>query len=152
MKAFFDARRYREAADVQELVAHATGAPADRYDYAVLRLDAGMKDEARKVYDAICADPSPSIEGAVPGRERARAAAPERGRLVGALEALLRALHFDPDNLDANENLGILRLREGKADDGQTDLEQAISRSPKTDPPRKRSHYHLWRARRPEVP
>jgi tetratricopeptide (TPR) repeat protein len=152
VKAFFDARRYREAADVQELVAHATGVPADRYDYAVLRLDAGMKDEARRVYDAICADLG------LPSTERSRAANAlallrrGEGDLVGAEEALLRALHFDRDNLDAHENLGILRIRQGKVDDGQTELEEAIARSPKTDPPRKRSHYHLWRARHPEVP
>jgi tetratricopeptide (TPR) repeat protein len=152
VKAFFDARRYREAAEVQELVAHATGAPADRYDHAVLLLDAGMKDEARRVYDAICADES------LASTERSRAANAlallrrSEGDLVGAVQALQRAIQWNPDNLDAYENLGILRLREGEPAAGMKDLEEAIARSPKTDPPRKRSHYHLWRARHPEVP
>jgi tetratricopeptide (TPR) repeat protein len=152
VKAFFDARRYREAADVQELVAHTTGTPADRYDYAVLRLDGGMKDEARRLYEALGAD----SEAPAADRSRARNALGllrlGEGDLAGAEQALRRALEEDPDNLDAHENLGILLVRQGKVEDGRKELGQAVARSPKTDPLRKRSQYHLWRAEHPEVP
>lgn len=150
--AFYEARRYKEAADVQELVAHVTNMPADRYDRAVLLLDSGQVDEARRVYQGIEDDAEVSYP------ERARAANARallflgQGKLEAADQQFPAALGLDGGCLDAHENLGILLIRTGRAEEGKKELREAISRSPKTDPPRKRALYHLWRAEHPEVP
>src|SRR5207247_2347977 len=67
LAAVFAAKRYRDAAAVQELVAHMSGSAADRHDYAVLRLDAGMKEVAERLYRVIAADTG------APESERSRA-------------------------------------------------------------------------------
>jgi tetratricopeptide (TPR) repeat protein len=146
--AFFAAKQYKDAADVQEFVVHLTGAPADRYDYAVLRLDAGSPAEAERIYRDIAAD-----------RE---APASERARALNALALLLQseskadeaeaafrsALGEDPDHLDARENLGILLVARGRADEGKKELLACVAK----DPARKRSLYHLLRIANPGIP
>jgi tetratricopeptide (TPR) repeat protein len=152
--AFYEARRYKEAADVQELVAHVTSSPADRYDHAVLLLDSGDVTAAKAVYRKLFEDQD------APRSENSRAANAlallfsGQGDPKKAEEWYRKAIESDPDgsNLDAHENLGILLIRTGRPEEGMKELREAISRSPKSDPPRKRALYHLWRAEHPEVP
>jgi tetratricopeptide (TPR) repeat protein len=149
--AFFDAKRYKDAADVQQLVVHFSGTAADRHDYAVLRLDAGMKDDAERLYREIAAD------AAAPASERARAwnalalLLGSSARLDDAEKAFRKALAEDGGLLDAHENLGILLVRKGAVEEGRRELEAAIAGN-KDAVPRKRAAYHLWRAGHPELP
>jgi tetratricopeptide (TPR) repeat protein len=152
VKAFFDASRYKEASQVQELVAHVSKSPQDRHDHAILLLDAGMPNEAKKIYAALVADPK------TPSPERARAANAaalllrSEGDHRGA-EALFReAIGYDPANLDPRENLAILLVRTGREDEGRKELADVMARSQGADPPRKRAAYHLWRATHKDVP
>jgi Flp pilus assembly protein TadD len=148
----YAARRYREAADVQEIVVHMSRTPADRHDLAVLRLDSGMKDDAERLYRALATDRD------LPEPDRARASNAlglllrSLGRDAEAEKAFRAAIEEHPDGLDAHENLGIHLIRKGRLEEGKRELRFAIERT--TDPlnPRKRAAYHLWRAEHPELP
>jgi tetratricopeptide (TPR) repeat protein len=146
--AFFEAKRYQEASEVQEFVVYLTGRPEDRHDYAILRLDAGAPAEAERIYREIAADRE------VPASEVSRAlnalALLQRGqkKLPEAEKTLREALATNPDNLDARENLGILLIDEGRAEEGRKELSACIAK----DPARKRAQYHLLRLDRKDLP
>jgi tetratricopeptide (TPR) repeat protein len=146
--AFYAAKRWQDAADVQEFVVHLTGAAADRHDLAVLLLDAGSPSDAERIYREIGEDRE------VPAAERARAwnalalLMRSRKNPDDAEKLFRRALEEDPANLDARENLGLLLVERGRAEEGRRELVTCVSR----DPARKRSLYHLLRLAHGEVP
>ncbi len=146
--AYHTARKYAEAAEVQAFVVYLTDDDADRLDHAVILLDAGRLDDAEKGYQLMLARRD------LPAQTRAKVL-----NYLGLLrrglsnlkeaEALFReAVQYWPDDLDAKENLAVLLIQTGRADQAKPLLDDCL----RVESGRVRSIHHRLLAEFPGMP
>lgn len=158
--AFVNARDYESASHTQRVVIAATNHdPLEEISLGVLLIGAGLAEDGVAVYQRVRSrkDLTPAV--AVRADNYCALGLLGLGKKAEAEECLRAALATEGSSLgrtvdldDAAENLGVLLIEQGRADEGRALLESVVS-AQELSPPRSkdRARYHLMRARYPAV-